>query len=107
MLTCIISQFDCKEGTKGLAFCIGAGKIKVAKLLTIKLTGTIIAPIIFVFVFVSIKIKINNTHQSKNRSDSYKLLSGKYPDVNQRNAKVVNNKKLLEIIPNHDKFLNS
>ena len=54
MLTCIISQFDCNAGTKGLAFCISGESVKFANPLISNVTGIKIAPINLLFVFVSI-----------------------------------------------------
>ena len=66
--------------------------------------GKIIAPISLVLVFDSIINKIKSKHQSKNRSDSYKLLKGKYPEIIQRKPKTTKSKKFEETIPTQHKF---
>ena len=96
MLTCIINQLDCNAGTRGAAVCIGVGKIRLANEITSKVMGKIIAPISLVLVFDSIINKIKSKHQSKNRSDSYKLLKGKYPEIIQRKPKTTKSKKFEE-----------
>ena len=77
MLTCIINQFDCKAGTKGLDSCMTLGRIRLAKLMTKKVMGNKRAPSNFVPVFVSVKTSVKSKHQSRKSSDSYKLLRGK------------------------------
>ena len=56
MLTCIINQLDCNEGTKGKAFCISIGNVKLEKLERKNIKGVDNAPNKRLLVFCSIKI---------------------------------------------------
>jgi len=94
MLTCIINQFDCKAGTKGLDFCISVDKVRFANPLTSKATGIKIAPINLLLVLDSIyRYIVNNMHVKKS-NDSYKLLNGKYPATIHLEQRIKNNKIL-------------
>ena len=53
MLTCIINQFDCKEGTKGKAFCMSVGKLNVENPAKKRVIGVAIEPIKRLFVWNS------------------------------------------------------
>jgi hypothetical protein len=77
MLTCIINQFDCKEGTKGNDFCISVGNVKLENPAKKKISGVPIAPIKRLFVLFSTNNCIVEIPQLKKISDSYKLLNGK------------------------------
>ncbi len=70
MLTCIINQFDCSEGTKGKAFCISIGKVKLENPEIINKIGAEIEPNKRLFVFDSINKWIEEMAQLKKISDS-------------------------------------
>jgi hypothetical protein len=109
-VTCIINQFDCKDGTKGPPCCIVSGKLKLAKALINKALEDVIEPIkvrtkdenfavenIYICV-----IKCKQVQQKdKNINDSYKLLNGKCPDSNQRRTNSIKrapNDKITKIL---------
>ena len=78
MVTCIINQFDCKAGTRGAADFKLSERVKLAKALTNKALGAVIAPIHnFDPIFVGNKKCPSVRLHVKKRSDSYKLLNGK------------------------------
>ena len=89
ILTCIINQLDFSAGTNGAAFCMPSGRERVAKATTNSDKGLVTAPIRDIATLLSITIVIAVIPHMKNRSDSYKLLKGKYPFSNHRVPKLV------------------
>jgi len=92
MLTCIVSQFDCNEGTKELDFCISGERVKFAKPSINRIIGIKMDPTSVLLILNSkYKHSINNI-QAKNIRDSYKLLNGKYPAIIHRHNNIkINN----------------
>ena len=64
-----------------------SGKERLANPVTNNAIGVLIEPTIATFELSSTINVTKVIPQTKNIKDSYKLLSGKYPKFNQRNAK--------------------
>ena len=89
ILTCIINQFDCNAGTKADACCISFGKLNVANVYVSNVVGAVIAARKGNKVnVVQSRWILVKAHERK-INDSYKLLSGKWPECAQR--KISNN----------------
>ena len=48
--------------------------------------------------------RIKSRHQAKNNNDSYKLLKGKYPEINQRRPRIIKRRIFEEKRPIQHKF---
>ena len=76
-VTCIISQFDFRAGTKGAGACMLSGNDKLAKPVTKSAIGVLMQPIKDTLERSSAINVMNVIPQARKNSDSYRLLNGK------------------------------
>ena len=76
-----------------------SGSVKLAKPVTKSAIGLIIDPTSEILDCFSMIKVINDKPHAKNIRDSYKLLNGKYPKLNQRSPSSAINKIFTKILP--------